>query len=389
MVPDVLMLIIMGILAGPVTGFLTVDDIGRAGSLFAQFALILILFEGGLGIDFRTLVSSARRSVALTVVFFVVSAITIALIMHYGFDYSPMASTVTGFICGGTSSAVVIPLLGMISVSDHTRTTLILESALTDVLCIVCTIGELQSFESGAFEIGKVLGTIVSSLVIASLIGVVFGLLWLRVLPFVRRFHNNQFATCFFMFVVFGIAEVMGFSGAISALTYGIVLGNNVAVSQSLSKLFNGRLVVGVVTDTEKALYRELAFMIKIFFFIYVGICIPFNNMGVLMVAVAIVVGLFALRPMATKAIIGKSETPHDQSVISVMIPKGLAAAVLAGMPSQYGMVEGGEIQAVTYNVVLCSIVMTSVLIPLVERTRYGAFLARFFKPLKKGSQSE
>ena len=62
------------------------------------------------------------------------------------------------------------------------------------------------------------------------------------------------------------------------------------------------------------------------------------------------------------------------------MIPKGLAAAVLAGLPIQYGMVEGPDIQAITYHVVLASIITTSVLIPLIERTSLGRLYRKFFE---------
>ena len=61
------------------------------------------------------------------------------------------------------------------------------------------------------------------------------------------------------------------------------------------------------------------------------------------------------------------------------MVPKGLAAAVLASVPIQHGMVEGGDIQTVTYNVVLISIIVTSIAIPIIESTRLGLIFRKFF----------
>ncbi len=46
-VPDVLPLIILGILIGPVLGVLSPDDFGYVGPLLSAIALILMLFEGG------------------------------------------------------------------------------------------------------------------------------------------------------------------------------------------------------------------------------------------------------------------------------------------------------------------------------------------------------
>lgn len=378
-VPDVLMLIIIGIIAGPVTGLMTVDRIGDAGRVFTQFALIIILFEGGLDIELRSLIRSARQSVIMTTAFFFISAATVGSIMHWGFDYSPMASAVTGFICGGTSSAVVIPLLGMIRASKKASAMLVIESALTDVYCIVFVIGTLQSIESGEFKVGMIIYRLTSSLVVATLIGLVGGVLWLRVINWIRQFNNTRFATCFCMFVIYGITEMLGFSGAIAALAFGIILGNARHVSR---KLYNNYITVspvGVISDAEKTLYKELAFLVKIFFFLYLGISIPFESTAIMEVAACVIVALFALRPWCAMFLTGGSIGAHDKTITAVMLPKGLAAAVLAGLPAQYGMAEGADIQAITYHIVLYSIIITSTLIPLVERTKVGTQLDKLY----------
>ncbi len=383
-IPDVLMLIIIGIVAGPLTGIMTVDRIGYAGNVFTQFALIIILFEGGLDIELGSLVKSARQSVVMTTVFFFVSAATVGLIMHYGFDYSPMASAVTGFICGGTSSAVVIPLLSMIRTSKKAGAMLVIESALTDVLCIVFAIGVLQSIDSGEFKVGRIVYTLAASLVVASLFGVVCGIVWLRLIDRIRAYSNTQFATCFVMFIVYGLTELLGFSGAIAALAFGIVLGNANAIARKLYNMYLTSSPVGVLTEAEKTLYKELAFLVKIFFFLYLGISIPFESSGVMLVALSVVAALFALRPWCALLLTGRVAA-HDKTITAVMLPKGLAAAVLAGLPSQYGMVEGADIQAITFHVVLYSIIATSVLIPLVERTPLGRLMDGFFSRCAAG----
>ncbi len=378
-IPDVLMLILFGIVVGPIMGIMTVERIGDAGQLFTQFALIIILFQGGLDIELGHLLRSARQSVIMTASFFAISAGAIWLIMRYGFDYSPMASAVTGFICGGTSSAVVIPLLRMIRSSKKAGAMLVIESALTDVLCIVFTLGVLQSIASGEFKFGRVIYTLVTSLIVASAIGFVGGVFWLKVINWVRKFKNTQFASCCFMFCIYGLAELAGFSGAIAVLAYGVVIGNARMVSHRLSKIYKDSYPVGVISDAEKNLYEELAFLVKIFFFLYLGISIPFESAGVVAVAISIVVALFALRPVCAMFLTGNQMTAHDKSITAVMLPKGLAAAVLAGLPAQYGMVEGSDIQAITYHVVLDSIILTSILIPVVERTTIGHKLDKLF----------
>ncbi len=377
-IPDVLILIFFGILIGPVFGIISTEQIGVVGELFTSIALIIILFEGGLNLEMISLWRSARQALMLTVTFFFVTAIVIFCILYYGFDYSPMASVLTGFICGGTSSAVVIPMIGAMKAGREVSAVLILESALTDVLCIVFTIGVLRSFQTGAFEVGKIIGNLLSSLILASVIGAVGGLFWTQILNRVRSYPNTQFATFAFMFIVFGIAEMLDFSGAIAALAFGVVLGNHQYIVRSLSRIHRVNVKASIiVSPVEKELYKEIVFLIKIFFFIYLGISIPFEQAYIIGIAFTITASLYLIRPLAAKFLVTHRVSAYDRTIISVMIPKGLAAAVLAGLPAQYGMVEGPDIQAITYNVVLISIVMTSVLIPLIERTRLGTFYKR------------
>lgn len=51
-----------------------------------------------------------------------------------------------------------------------------------------------------------------------------------------------------------------------------------------------------------------------------------------------------------------------------MMVPKGLAAAVLASLPAQAGLPGGELIQNITYSTVLISIVLNSILIMLNNR---------------------
>ncbi len=382
-VPDVLILIIFGMLLGPIFHIIDPVHIGKAGELFTAVALIIILFESGLDLELGTLRRSAGLATKLTVSTFFATAFVIFSILYWGFDYSPMAGLVMGFICGGTSSAVVIPLVGALKVGKKASTMLILESVLTDVLCIIFTLGVLSSIYSGEIEVGRIIGNLISSLIFALVIGTLGGILWIRILASVRNWTHTQFATFAFMFIVYGVADLLHFSGPIAALAFGILLGNYRAIGHRISFLSsllreeNDQIVV--VSDAEKKLYKEIVFLLKTFFFVYLGISIPLQHMFTAGVAITIVIAVYLMRPIVTKIVVGKYISAYDSTIVSVMVPKGLAAAVLAGLPSQYGMIEGTDIQAFTYNVILFSIVLTSILIPIINRTPVGTAMKQFF----------
>ncbi len=384
-VPDVLILIFFGILMGPILGLIDTEHIGYIGVLFTHLALVIILFEGGLNLEFSNVWRSARQAIKLTVSFFFITAIVVTAIMHYGFGYSLVAGLATGVICGGTSSAVVIPMVSAMKVGSEARAILILESALTDVLCIVFTIGVLQSVEYGTIAVGRIVKSLVFSFILSAILGVAGGVVWMNIINLIRRFSNTQFATFAFMFIVYGIAETLDLSGAIASLAFGMVLGNNLLVARSLSQVKQFRLTTPdiIVTDAEKKLYREIVFLIKIFFFVYLGISIPINETGTLYVALAIALGIYFVRPFATKLLVTRHVSAYDRTVISVMTPKGLAAAVLASLPTHFCMSEGDDIQTITYNLVLISIVLTSLLIPIIERTGIGKIMQKSIGPSK------
>lgn len=381
-IPDVLILIIIGVLAGPVLHFVDASSFGKAGDLMTSMALIIILFDGGVGLQLTSLIRSAKQAMAVTVLFYLMTAAVVTVVMHWGFDYSPLASVLMGFICGGTASSVIIPMIGMLKVGREASSILIIESALTTVLCIISVLGILHSYNSGEFEIGAIIGSILSSVILASVIGFVGGLAWLRLLHWVRTYANTQFSTFAFMFIVYGVAETLNFSGPIAALAFGIVIGNQHTIIHQINELLRQDHLmnnVGVISDAEKKLYKEIVFLLKTFFFLYLGLCIPIEETYTAGIAISIVLAVFVVRPFATRLLVHRRVTAYDNSIISVMVPKGLAAAVLAGLPAQYGMVEGADLQAISYNVILYSIILTSVLIPIITKTAIGKGWKAFF----------
>ena len=50
-IPDVLLLMVLGILVGPVSGWVTAESLASVGPVFAALTLLLILFDSG--IDMR------------------------------------------------------------------------------------------------------------------------------------------------------------------------------------------------------------------------------------------------------------------------------------------------------------------------------------------------
>ncbi len=361
-IPDVLVLMLVGILIGPVLALVTPADFGRVGSLIATIALVVILFEGGTSLNLNVLGKSLGTTGLLSISCLVLTVAIIASISLFVLGLPMLSSLLLGVTLGGTSSAVVIPMVYALKLADKPSTVLVLESALTDVLCIVGVFALLQIHTQGGVEPGRLVGSVMAALIFAAVIGVLGGIGWLLVLGKVRDFPNTISSTLAYVFIVYGLTEMLGFSGAIAALALGITLTNFEKFGlQRLSRLDQN---IVPLNDTDLAFYREAVFLLKTYFFVYLGISIRFSEVSLAIMAAVMVLMIYVMRVGLTGLIFrDASYSLRDTAITSMMAPKGLAAAVLATLPLKYGVPGGEVIRDVTYMVVLVSISLTAFLV--------------------------
>lgn len=378
MIPDVLLLMLLGLLFGPVLGLITIDEFGIAGPMFTTITLVIILFEGGLDLKVETLKNSIRGTLSLTFINFFVTLVVVALVGWLLFRMALLDSLMLGAILGGTSSAVVIPLVRKLRISEGSRTVLVLESAFSDVLCIVFTLAFLEVYRIGNINVGLIIGKVISSFLLAGLMGWIGAIVWSFLLIRIRTIKNSIFTTPAFVFIVFGISEMLGYSGAISALVFGFTLANISLFNLSFLKKYTVSEPI-MLNQTEKLFFSEIVFLLKTFFFIYIGLSISFNSFWTITLGLLLTILIFVFRIPIVKLSTRKDSQTYDKIIMSIMVPKGLAAAVLASIPYQMG-VEGGEfIRDITYAVVFISITLTSILVYLVEKVGWFGGLYGFF----------
>ena len=385
-IPDVLVLVILGIVIGPILGFVAPADFGRVGSLFATIALVVILFEGGTTLDMNVLGRSLATTGKLALGSFVLTTTIVILIGVYVLGLAVLPASLLGLILGSTSPAVVIPMVNSLRLSEKPTTVLVLESALTDVLSIIGVFALLQIHLHGNVEPGKLVGEVLSAMIIASFIGVMGGIGWLMVLGRVRDFPNTISSTLAYVFIVYGLTELLGFSGAIAALALGITLTNFEKFGLHRIPSIDRNIVP--LNEIDKAFYSEAVFLLKTYFFVYLGISIQFGEIYLALTSASIVLMVYAMRLALTRLVFrDTSYSLRDAAVTSMMGPKGLASAVLATLPLKYGVPGGEMIRDVTYMVVLISITLTALLVMSYPRNFAQSIYARTLKkPLPEGS---
>ena len=67
-IPDVLVLMILGIVVGPLTGWTTPESFAQVGRVLTTIALAVILFESGTTLNLGDIARSARSTLQVTVV---------------------------------------------------------------------------------------------------------------------------------------------------------------------------------------------------------------------------------------------------------------------------------------------------------------------------------
>ncbi len=363
-IPDVLVLMGLGILAGPVLGFLNIQQFGAVGGVISTMALVLIMFESGVSMDLKGTIDALGSGANLIFVT-VISTAILGTLAGYFLANLPLISSLTlGVIVSGTSSAVVIPMAKILGLQQKTQNILILESAITDVTCIVGTVAMMQIATSGGVAPGNVIGSTLASFVFAIAIGLGAGGIWLYASEFITRINKTVFPAVSFVFAIYGLTEFLGFSGAIASLAFGLTLSNHRQLG--LYKFIDKIDKYQTVTERDRHFYEELVFILKTFFFIYLGVSMKISDLVPFIIAGLIVMGTYLLRHLYVKMLHPQLER-RDARVISLLVPKGLAAAVLAGLPATINMEGAPIIENITYSVVFISILLTSIAVTIGE----------------------
>lgn len=372
-IPDVLFLIIIGLILGPLTHAVDSEKLSLLGSILSAVTLVLILFESGIQLSFNNLKDSFKPALKLTAANFVISAIAVWLVSWLVMGIDPVIGLMLGCILGGTASAVVIPTVRQLKMSQKSSTILILEAAIGNVFSIVLALALMHAIKSRQVEFGIIFGNIFSSFILATLIGLLGSVFWALILDRVREIKYSVLTTPAFVFIIYGINEWMGYSGAIAALAFGIGMANIDGIYDSLLKKVIRKRPANL-NDTERALFTELVLLLKTFFFVYVGMSIQLYVWKPIVIGLAGTVMLYLLRiPVVMLAVSKKYNIPEkERRYMSAIDPKGLTAAVLATQAVAYmpDLETGIFIRNIVFSVILFSIVINAILIPIISHDR-------------------
>ncbi len=305
-IPDVLWLIALGILAGPVLGLLSSSPLLGAAPLLGTAALILILFDAG--IDLR--LSRIRPLVGPATLFAATSYFLSVVLLFAASDLllfpgHHVLSLFFSLALGCTSGAVVIPLANRLGLPEGLRSFMRIDGAVEDALAIVSvtTLLVVLAPSSTTFAF-RITTAVLLPLPVGIAVGLAAGVVWLLFLysfrdpggpPLWRRSRNE---TAFWRFL-------------------------------RRSRAFR------ISADLRKV-EVEVAFILRAFFLFLIGLLVSLHNPGwVQGIPIVALVGLLlVLRLAAYPAVTDPRNTPKSwRSTVGALYGRGLTSAVLLTVP--------------------------------------------------------
>mgnify|MGYP000884519721 CR=1 FL=1 len=353
-IPDVLPLVLIGILIGPISGLVNLSFFGQLGPILAVLALILILFEGGMEMNFRELGQSFSRSIILVLATFGTTILVIAPLAKIFFEVPINTGVLIGLILGSTSSAIILPLMRGLKLSSSTRSILAMETNLSDVLVVILVfgligVGSINALSQAGFQF-------LFNLLISLMIGLAATYAWSKIIGRLREVEHNMFMTPAFLLIIYGLAETLSGNGLLTVFIFAIALGNLEKLRGRVSAFLDG--VHGFYfSDLEKKFFSASSFILKTFLFVYIGLSLnleqtPFLIWGALIMAI-----LFLVRILIIELVLGSAVPSRDLALARGLIPKGVAGIAILAILGDPLM------QSLSYPVILFSIIYTSIFV--------------------------
>lgn len=368
-VPDVIWLILAGILIGPVLGLVTRLQLLDIAPYFTALTLVFVLFEGGCRLDLVQLYRATPRSVLLSVLNFAFSTVAVMLVSRLMVETGllPAAWTwrqelLTGAILGGTSPIVIMSTVSRIKVPSGAANLASLESALSDVLCIV-TVTFLVGVFGGAENVGTPWGALIRSLGLGIVLGAAGGSLWLLALSWLKQNERAYPITLSALLIMYVLVEGAGGSGALGVLSFAVVVGNAAHIGR-IAKI-EARLGLD---DDARGFHSQMVFIVKSFFFTFVGAMLGPPWGLVLAGALLSAVILCARYPGSWLALLKAPLDGMQRRFLFLAMPRGVAAGVLATLPLAAGIPGTQELPPVVFACVFGTILIFAAGFPLVLR---------------------
>ena len=345
-IPSVVKLMGIGLLLGPVFGLIPGEELMVVAPMFGKIALLIILFAGGLGLRFETVIAQLGKAVLMAFLAFGITFAATVPLAQYFMGLELTQAIILATLVAGTASSIVIPVVGKLSITESEKTLLSIESAISNLLILVVVILVCDINYTQSANFWGIIGTFFLKIGVSLGAAIIAGFLWARLIGSMKENSLSYMLTLGFIFLLNYLVDELGGSGAISILFFGMMLSNVSGILDKYAPRIKDALGMRVdstkfvLNEFLKGISGELSFLVATFFFVFLGLLVSFDaltpdtirNIGILLAVV--ILGRLISIPLFLK--LNRMKVSWAESVILfAMMPRGLATAVMAFKPSE------------------------------------------------------
>jgi len=392
-IPDILVLIFLGALFGPILQILPREPLMSLAPYFAALTLAIVLFESGINFPLSRSFSEAPRAIMYAFLSVALSAIFTIITLTMVFSWNPIESALLGLIVGGTSSAVIIPMVSRIRISVFAKNMLSIESVLTDGIVIVVAMLLLRVIViPGAVISPEMISReVVGALVISAIIGVIAAFMISKLLLSIRERPYADVLILGLVVLIYAASEQAGGSGALTTFLLGITLRNIETFSfwkKAIQKVSEGKPEELKQEKPEdrlpslrwysKKFYAQLSFLMRTYFFAFLGMIFYVPSLTTCLMGLLLTASLLLARFLSTNiACAGVTLTRIDRFSMTFLCGRGLAAAVLASVLATYNLDFSWIIEQLATQVIIYTSLISALAAYLAGSSRFRKILAK------------
>jgi len=352
--PAIVLMLVAGVLAGPVFGVLhPANDIGPLLQPIVSVAVAIILFEGGLTLKFKELHDGAPAVRRLVYFGAPLGWVLSTLAIHYGAGLSWESSAVFGGILVVTGPTVVTPLLRQARLAPRPASILRWEAIVNDPVGAIFAVLAFEVITAlyGAGDLLKAFEHLVIGIVVATVVGYLGGRL--AIVSF-RRGWVPEYMKVPVLFgmvlVVYACTDtVLHESGLLAVTVMGVLIGNAYLPSLEELKRFKEHMTVILVSGV----------------FILLAASLEFSTIAKLDWNAIVFVGLIVLlvRPVTIiLSLIGTDLNWREKTIIAWIGPRGVVAVAVSGLFGarlvELGVEDGALLAPLAFALVTATVVL-------------------------------
>ncbi len=337
-IPPTLLLVILGFILTNVFHLISSDMVLVFAPYFGAMAFAIILFEGGLALDIYSLIKKLGIAFIFGTTIFVITSVLITA-QWVIFGGNVYIGALIGVMLGGTSGAIVIPLISKLKVSDEAKTVAKLESVLAEIYIVIGVSVFLGIIKGGSnFHIPSYF---FSATVNSTLVAVLIGVLWLQAIKYLAQNEIYYILTLAVLFGMYWFVEFIGGNGPLAALMLGMVISNTENVVKKILPFLRidgerMKILNFSIDEFTKQVSVELSFVFSTFFFLILGMVVKIEyllNFNILSSIFGFSLIIFVVRGIMSVILyrIDKDlRRTREALILFFMMPRGLVTAIVA-----------------------------------------------------------